>query len=90
MSGSLRKRRDVRLRLRPCRFRQGFENLLDEISRGDVVGGVEIGVVAFAALKQGNLSAVSLRIPAGTPVPAGSTALVILDVFPFYEEALPE
>ncbi len=39
---------------------------------------------------EGNLAAVSLRIPAGTQIPAGSTALIILDVFPLYEEALAE
>ena len=38
---------------------------------------------------QGNLAAVSLRIPAGTRVPSGTKALVILDVFPFYKELLP-
>jgi hypothetical protein len=46
--------------------------------------------LAVEADGQGNLAAVSLRIPADTSVPAGSTALVILDVFPFYEEPLPE
>jgi len=34
---------------------------------------------------QGNLAALSLTIPAGT-----ATALAILDVFPFYEEASSE
>jgi len=37
----------------------------------------------------GNLSQVSLNIPAGTDVPEGTKAIVVLDVFPFLQEPLP-
>ena len=37
---------------------------------------------------QGNIAAVTLTIPAGTDMPGQIKGMVILDVFPFYEEVL--
>ncbi len=37
---------------------------------------------------QGNIAAVTLTIPAGTDMPGQMKGMVILDVFPFYEEVL--
>jgi hypothetical protein len=38
----------------------------------------------------GNLSTITLTIPAGTKMPSSTTAIVMVDAFPLHEETLPD